>query len=136
MTLLSLLARERAEEPRFGPVLRGVPGVGPANADLEEAAAALAAAEPGADDAYAEALECWLGLGGADLDARAEAAAAELGLGGCLDLPLSALSGGQAGRAGLAVLLPARYDLLLLDEPTNDLDLDGLARLQRFITDA
>ena len=39
---------------------------------------------------------------------------------------MTALSGGQAARAGLAALLLARFDVLLLDEPTNDLDLDGL----------
>jgi ATPase subunit of ABC transporter with duplicated ATPase domains len=46
---------------------------------------------------------------------------------------MTALSGGQAARAGLAALLLSRYDVLLLDEPTNDLDLDGLERLERFV---
>ncbi|NED04304.1 ABC transporter ATP-binding protein, partial [Streptomyces sp. SID6648] len=31
-------------------------------------------------------------------------------------------------------LLLSRYDVFLLDEPTNDLDLDGLDRLERFVT--
>ena len=48
-------------------------------------------------------------------------------------MPMTALSGGQAARAGLAALLLSRYDVLLLDEPTNDLDLDGLDRLERFV---
>jgi len=47
---------------------------------------------------------------------------------------MTALSGGQAARAGLAALLLSRYDVLLLDEPTNDLDLDGLERLERFVS--
>jgi ATPase subunit of ABC transporter with duplicated ATPase domains len=34
----------------------------------------------------------------------------------------------------LASLLLSRYDVFLLDEPTNDLDLDGLARLEEFVT--
>jgi ATPase subunit of ABC transporter with duplicated ATPase domains len=51
-----------------------------------------------------------------------------------LDQPMTALSGGQAARAGLASLLLSRYDVFLLDEPTNDLDLDGLERLERFVT--
>ena len=46
---------------------------------------------------------------------------------------MTALSGGQAARAGLASLLLSRYDVILLDEPTNDLDLDGLARLEDFV---
>jgi ATPase subunit of ABC transporter with duplicated ATPase domains len=47
---------------------------------------------------------------------------------------MTGLSGGQAARAGLAALLLSRYDIFLLDEPTNDLDLDGLARLESFVT--
>jgi ATPase subunit of ABC transporter with duplicated ATPase domains len=46
---------------------------------------------------------------------------------------MTALSGGQAARAGLASLLLSRYDVFLLDEPTNDLDLDGLDRLEDFV---
>ena len=49
---------------------------------------------------------------------------------------MTALSGGQAARVGLAALLLSRFDVLLLDEPTNDLDLDGLDRLERFVNDA
>ncbi|MFT4265518.1 MAG: ABC-F family ATP-binding cassette domain-containing protein [Nocardioides sp.] len=84
-------------------------------------------------DGYAEALERWLALGGADLDERAEEVAADLGLAVDLDQPMTTLSGGQAARANLASLLLSRYDVLLLDEPTNDLDLDGLERLERFV---
>ncbi len=40
----------------------------------------------------------------------------------------------RAARAGLASLLLSRYDVFLLDEPTNDLDLDGLDRLEAFVT--
>ena len=101
---------------------------------MDAAAEALSREEPGADTAYAEALEHWLALGGADLHERAEQVAAELGLAVDLDLAMTALSGGQAARASLASLLLARFDLFLLDEPTNDLDLDGLARLERFVT--
>ncbi|RSS74048.1 ABC-F family ATP-binding cassette domain-containing protein [Streptomyces sp. WAC06614] len=108
-------------------------GVAAAQAELDAATQGLVDGAPGADDAYAEALDRWLGLGGADLDDRAEEVAAELGLGVGLDLPMTALSGGQAARAGLASLLLSRYDVFLLDEPTNDLDLDGLERLESFV---
>jgi ATPase subunit of ABC transporter with duplicated ATPase domains len=104
-------------------------GVTAAQAAMDAAAVALAVSEPGADDRYASALDRWLDLGGADLDERI----AEADLGFDLDLPMTALSGGQAARAGMASLLLSRYDVYLLDEPTNDLDLDGLARLEAFV---
>ncbi|GGR82998.1 ABC transporter ATP-binding protein [Micromonospora fulviviridis] len=109
-------------------------GVTAAQAALDAATEALTAGAPGADDAYATALERWLDLGGADLDERAEQVAAELGLRVDLEHPMTGLSGGQAARAGLASLLLSRYDVFLLDEPTNDLDLAGLDRLERFVT--
>ncbi len=109
-------------------------GVAAAGAELDAATAELAAHRPGADDRYAAALERWLGLGGADLDARVGQVWAELGLSArLLDESTASLSGGEAARASLAALLLARFDVFLLDEPTNDLDLDGLARLERWI---
>ncbi|OON81831.1 ABC-F family ATP-binding cassette domain-containing protein [Streptomyces tsukubensis] len=109
-------------------------GVAAAQRELDDTTQALVDEVAGADDAYATALDRWLALGGADLDERAEEVAATLGLTIGLDLPMTALSGGQAARAGLASLLLSRYDVFLLDEPTNDLDLDGLERLERFVT--
>ncbi|MGY1622189.1 ABC-F family ATP-binding cassette domain-containing protein [Geodermatophilus sp. SYSU D00965] len=111
-------------------------GVAAAQAALDAATEALTAGVDGADDAYGEALERWLALGGADLDERAEQMVADVAPGVGLDAATTGLSGGQAARVGLAALLLSRYDLLLLDEPTNDLDLAGLAQLERFVTDA
>ncbi|EPH45801.1 putative Tylosin resistance ATP-binding protein TlrC [Streptomyces aurantiacus JA 4570] len=108
-------------------------GVAAAQDAMEEATELLVEGAPGADDAYAHSLERWLALGGADLDERAEEVAESLGLGVRLDHPMTALSGGQAARAGLASLLLSRYDVFLLDEPTNDLDLAGLERLEAFV---
>ena len=107
-------------------------GVARAHLEMEQAAAALSEDDSG--ERYAAALERWLGLGGADLDDRIEAVLAEVGFGAAPDALMSEVSGGQAARAGLAALLASRYDLLLLDEPTNDLDLDGLVRLEAFVT--
>lgn len=125
-------------ERRSGETVRGFlarrTGVAAAQQDLETATEGLVNETPGADDAYSESLERWLSLGGADLDERAEEVAADLGLAVDLDLPMVSLSGGQAARAGLASLLLSRYDAFLLDEPTNDLDLDGLERLEKFVT--
>ncbi|MFE4369495.1 ABC-F family ATP-binding cassette domain-containing protein [Streptomyces sp. NPDC056835] len=109
-------------------------GVTAAQTALDEATQALVDGAPGADDAYAIGLERWLALGGADLDERAEEVAASLGLTIGLDQPMTTLSGGQAARASLASLLLSRYDIFLLDEPTNDLDLDGLDRLEGFVS--
>jgi ATPase subunit of ABC transporter with duplicated ATPase domains len=109
-------------------------GVTGAAADLDAATAALEAGQAGADDAYAAAFEQWMNLGGADLEERTAKVAASLGLAVRLDAPMTALSGGQAARANLASLLLSRYDIFLLDEPTNDLDTDGLAILEEFVT--
>jgi ATPase subunit of ABC transporter with duplicated ATPase domains len=108
-------------------------GVTAADDAMQATAAALAGGAAGSDDAYALALDRWLALGGADLDERADAVAAGLGLRVDLDHEMTALSGGQAARAGLASLLLSRYDVFLLDEPTNDLDLDGLDQLESFV---
>ncbi|WAL68132.1 ABC-F family ATP-binding cassette domain-containing protein [Amycolatopsis cynarae] len=124
---------ERREGESVRAFLARRTGVAAAQAELDTATEALATGADGADDAYAAALDLWLTLGGADLDDRAEEVAAELGLSVGLDQPMTSLSGGQAARAGLASLLLSRYDVFLLDEPTNDLDLDGLARLERFV---
>jgi ATPase subunit of ABC transporter with duplicated ATPase domains len=110
-------------------------GVAAAQAALDEATAALAAGERGADDRYAAALEAWLALGGADLEERAEAVADRLALpADTLDRGAAALSGGQSARLRLAAVLLVRADVLLLDEPTNDLDADGLAALEDLVS--
>ncbi len=109
-------------------------GVAAAQLALERATAALTDGVAGADDQYSAALDRWLALGGADLEERTASMLADLGLEVDPEIPMTGLSGGQAARVGLAALLLSRFDVLLLDEPTNDLDLDGLARLERFVT--
>jgi ATPase subunit of ABC transporter with duplicated ATPase domains len=109
-------------------------GVAGAQAELDAATGALAAAEPGADDRYSDALDRWLALGAADFEARLGEVWHDLALDErLLDQPTITLSGGEAARSSLASLLLSRYDVFLLDEPTNDLDLDGLDRLERWI---
>ncbi|MFJ6651992.1 ABC-F family ATP-binding cassette domain-containing protein [Microbacterium sp. NPDC091313] len=112
-------------------------GCAAATAAMDGAAVALADPEASdAGDAYSTALERWLSSGAADLDERMPVVLAELGLdlGEAPEATLmTALSGGQAARVGLAALLLSRFDIALLDEPTNDLDLDGLERLEAFV---
>ncbi|OCB48556.1 heme ABC transporter ATP-binding protein [Mycobacterium vulneris] len=105
---------------------------------MDTAAAALA--DPAADaDAYSAALDHWLATGAADLDERLPVVLAELGFDVDTMRPdstlMTALSGGQAARVGLAALMLSRFDIVLLDEPTNDLDLDGLDRLENIVSD-
>ena len=132
-------------DPRPGETVRAMlarrTGVAAASAALDQATAALGdTSSDAATDAtdtterYTQALDRWMALGGADLDARAGAVADDLGLdAAAVDREMRHLSGGQAARAQLAALLLARFDVFLLDEPTNDLDLDGLDRLERFV---
>jgi ATP-binding cassette subfamily F protein 3 len=47
--------------------------------------------------------------------------------------PLSALSGGELGRIGLARQLMTTADVLLLDEPTNHLDLETTRWLEQYL---
>ncbi len=107
-----------------------------ASAELDAATASLAAGDDSADTRYDVALTRWLSLGVADLPSRLGQVWSELSLHpDLLDQSISALSGGEAARVGLASLLLSRFDVYLLDEPTNDLDLDGLAMLERWIDD-
>jgi ATPase subunit of ABC transporter with duplicated ATPase domains len=110
-------------------------GVTSASSEMDAATHALAARDAGADDRYADALERWLAIGAADFDARVGEVWADLGLTDrLLHQAMTTLSGGEAARASLASLLLARFDIFLLDEPTNDLDIDGLDRLERWVT--
>lgn len=116
-----------------------------ATATMDAAAAALGDPDAGdaAADRYSAALDRWLAAGAADLEDRIPAVLADLGLepgtgdsgadGVGPDSLMTALSGGQVARVGLAALLLSRFDSVLLDEPTNDLDLDGLDRLEAFV---
>ena len=126
---------ERRAGESVGAYLARRTGVADATVEMDAATASLADGDDGAADRYSDALERWLALGGADLDSRIGPVAADVGLDVTLDQPMTTLSGGQAARAGLAALLLSRFDVLLLDEPTNDLDLAGLDRLERFVTD-
>jgi ATPase subunit of ABC transporter with duplicated ATPase domains len=122
---------ERLEGETVRDFLARRTGVADAQRALDVATAALTAAN---DEGYSDALDQWLALGGADLEERSLEVVSDLGLTVGLDALMTSLSGGQAARAGMASLLLSRYDIFLLDEPTNDLDLDGLERLEKFVT--
>ncbi len=101
----------------------------PASGDGGGSAAAMAA------DRYELALQRYLSLGAADFEARLDQVAADLALSGrLLAADPATLSGGEAERLGLAVVMLSRFDLTLLDEPTNNLDLDGLSRLEHWVS--
>lgn len=67
---------------------------------------------------------------------KAKTRSALLGLGFLqdeLELPVSALSGGQRSKAALCKLLLSNSHLLLLDEPTNNLDIEAVTWLEDFL---
>ena len=73
------------------------------------------------------------------LTCRSRARSALLGLGfddEKMQLPISALSGGQRAKLQLAKLLLCGADVLLLDEPTNHLDTESVEWLEQFLTES
>jgi ATPase subunit of ABC transporter with duplicated ATPase domains len=83
---------------------------------------------------FARAEEEFRDAGGYRAESEVRTIAAGLGLGhDRLDLPLTALSGGERRRVELARILFAGSDSLLLDEPTNHLDVDAKQWLMGFL---
>ncbi len=73
--------------------------------------------------------------GGYDYEIRIHTTLAGLGFESELyQTKISALSGGQLSRLGLAGVLMLDVDLLLLDEPTNHLDMQATEWLEKFLT--
>ena len=117
-----------------GEVLARRVGGPAAEAELTDAARALAGGTRAAELRYEMALERFNGLGVGDLDARIDAALDSLGVGAAVaDRHPSTLSGGQRAKAALAGIEISRFDITLLDEPTNDLDFEGLRRLEAWV---
>jgi len=83
---------------------------------------------------YSRAEEAFGDAGGYAAESDARKIVSGLGLpDDRLDLPLTALSGGERRRVELARILFAGSELLLLDEPTNHLDTDAKAWLIGFL---
>jgi len=122
----------RRNETVLAALRRGT-GVSAAEEELERAGTTVASGDAGAGDRFDAALARFVALGCGDLEARARSVCAELGLATPLDQMAKTLSGGEAARVSLAVILLSRHDVLCLDEPTNDLDFEGLAVLERFV---
>ncbi len=134
---IGYLAQERSRRPDETVLayIERRTGVAAATTELDDSTAGLAAGEPGADERYSDALDRWMNLGGVDLDTRVGEVLDQLGIAAdLLKRPTAVLSGGEAARVGLAALLLSRYDVYLLDEPTNDVDLEGLAVLEKWVT--
>jgi ATPase subunit of ABC transporter with duplicated ATPase domains len=84
--------------------------------------------------AYGNAEDAFSSAGGYAAESEVRRIVAGLGLPpDRLDLPITALSGGERRRAELARILFAGGDLMLLDEPTNHLDVDAKAWLMSFL---
>jgi ATPase subunit of ABC transporter with duplicated ATPase domains len=119
---------------RIADVIARRTGADMAQRELDASMRAMAAGDADAADRYSAALETWLHLGVAVLDATLGETLERVGLGADrAGQPAATLSGGERARVNLASVLLAGFDLLALDEPTNDLDLDGLALLEEFL---
>src|SRR6266446_3566776 len=92
-------------------------------------------ASPRALAQYGEDLERFEREGGYAVTARIDAVLHGLEFDPALTriTPLSALSGGELGRLGLARQLMTTADVLLLDEPTNHLDLETTRWLEEYL---
>jgi len=107
--------------------------------DLELQAHALAEAGAGTSPAmmarYDRDLERFRREGGYEMEARVDAVLQGLAFdpAEARVKPVEQLSGGEAGRVGLACQLVAPADLLLLDEPTNHLDLETGRWLEEYL---
>ena len=79
--------------------------------------------------------ERFANAGGYDFHARVDAVLQGLGFDAeeCKHRPITALSGGERGRVGLAAPLAAPADIVLLDEPTNHLDLETTRWLSQYL---
>lgn len=107
---------------------------------LERHADAMAkagdAATPELLDRYDRDLERFTREGGYEMEARVDAVLDGLGFdhAAARTQRIAHLSGGEAGRVGLARQLVAPADVVLLDEPTNHLDLETTRWLEAYLT--
>jgi len=103
---------------------------------VEQAARLAHDASPQALARYGEDLERFEHEGGYAVTSRIDAVlhGLEFDPAQARITPLSALSGGELGRLGLARQLMTTADVLLLDEPTNHLDLETTRWLEQYLT--
>jgi ATP-binding cassette subfamily F protein 3 len=102
---------------------------------IEQAANLAHDSSPRALAQYGENLERFEREGGYAVTARIDAVlhGLEFDPAQARVTPLSALSGGELGRLGLARQLMSTADVLLLDEPTNHLDLETTRWLEQYL---
>jgi ATP-binding cassette subfamily F protein 3 len=105
---------------------------------VEQAANLAQDSSPRALTQYGEDLERFEREGGYAVTARIDAVlhGLEFDPAQARVTPLSALSGGELGRLGLARQLMTTADVLLLDEPTNHLDLETTRWLEHYLVES
>ena len=123
-------------------VLAGRPDLVELDGELNRAAEQLGSPELAGDlDKMTRVLrrqealvERWESLGGPSIEGRARATLLDVGIEEAdLELPTSALSGGQRKLIALAACLAQDPDILLLDEPEAHLDAVGRSLLERLL---
>jgi ATP-binding cassette subfamily F protein 3 len=125
-------------------VLAARPDVAALDAELRDVEAELARPEVAADLAKMDrvltrqqrVLDRWVAAGGAGLAGEARAMLRSMGFDDHdIDLPTTALSGGQRKLVALAACLIRQPDLLLLDEPETHLDADRRGQLEVIVAE-
>jgi heme exporter protein A len=88
-----------------------------------------------ADLTARENLQCELALRGVVSDAKINSQLTAVGLEQCAALPIRVLSAGQRRRLALARLVLCATSLWILDEPTTNLDMNGIALVERLMAE-
>ncbi|MFP4172638.1 MAG: ribosomal protection-like ABC-F family protein [Candidatus Hydrogenedentota bacterium] len=131
---LAQLPRFDSADTIFGVVMRSFEKLIAMEKELRELEHALESGDSAMLERYSRKQDEFQAKGGYEFRTRARRVLSGLGFKeDDLELPVTALSGGQRTRLLLALVLLEDADLLLLDEPENHLDLEAREWLEEFL---